>query len=252
MTFGPQLEGKVAVVTGAASGIGAAIAKLYGEHQAHVAVVDLNQEDATQVAEDIVKQGGMAKAWALDVTDAAATEKVMDEVADEFGGIDILVTAAGILDQQDFLEMTEETFDRTIGIDLKGVFLSGRYAAPYMVKRGGGRIINIASQTAIKGAVSLAHYVAAKAGVIGMTKSMALELAEHNILVNAIAPGPIETPLFGAITQQWRDDKQQELPLGRFGRVEEVAPTALLLASSPGGDIYTGQTLGPNSGDVMP
>ena len=186
------------------------------------------------------------------MTDGAATEKVMDEVASEFGGIDILVTAAGILDQQDFLEMTEATFDRTIGIDLKGVFLSGRYAAPYMVSRGGGRIINIASQTAIKGAVSLAHYVAAKAGVIGMTKSMALELAEHNILVNAIAPGPIETPLFGGITQQWRDEKQKELPIGRFGKVEEVAPTALLLASSPGGDIYTGQTLGPNSGDVMP
>ena len=148
--------------------------------------------------------------------------------------------------------MSEETFERTIAIDLKGVFLSGRYAAPHMVKGGGGRIINIASQTAIKGAVSLAHYVAAKAGVIGMTKSMALELAEHNILVNAIAPGPIETPLFDGITQQWRDEKQKELPIGRFGRVEEVAPTALLLASSPGGDIYTGQTLGPNSGDVMP
>ena len=85
-----------------------------------------------------------------------------------------------------------------------------------------------------------------------MTKSMALELAEHNILVNAIAPGPIETPLFDGITQQWRDEKQKELPIGRFGRVEEVAPTALLLASSPSGDIYTGQTLGPNSGDVMP
>src|SRR5699024_4985145 len=122
----------------------------------------------------------------------------------EFGGIDILVTAAGILDQQDFLEMTEETFDRTIGIDLKGVFLSGRYAAPYMVKRGGGRIINIASQTAIKGAVSLAHYVAVKAGVICMTVAVALDLAEHNILVNAIAPGAIETPLFGAITLHWR------------------------------------------------
>lgn len=252
MAIGPQLEGKVAVVTGAASGIGAAIAELFGEHGASVAVVDLNAEKAQRTVENILSQRGTAKAWSLDVTDGAATAKVMDEVAAEFGGIDTLVTAAGILDQQDFLEMSEETFDRTIGIDLKGVFLSGRYAAPHMVKRGGGRIINIASQTAIKGAVSLAHYVAAKAGVIGMTKSMALELAEHNILVNAIAPGPIETPLFDGITQQWRDEKQKELPIGRFGRVEEVAPTALLLASSPSGDIYTGQTLGPNSGDIMP
>src|SRR5699024_4720991 len=140
--------------------------------------------------------------------------------------------------------MTEETFDRTIGIDLKGVFLSGRYAAPYMVKRGGGRIINIASQTAIKGAVSFAHYVAAKAGVIGITNSMTMKLAEHNILFNEIAPDTIETPLIGAINQQSRDDKQQDLPLRRFGRVEEVTPTALLLASSPGSDIYTGQSLG--------
>ncbi|WP_211440608.1 SDR family NAD(P)-dependent oxidoreductase [Corynebacterium glutamicum] len=252
MTLGPQLKGKTAVVTGGASGIGAAIVSLFAQHGAKVAIADLDFDNAKLVAERCVAEGGVAKAWSLNVTDAQATSLLMSEVAEEFGSIDILVTAAGILDQQDFLEMSEETFDRTIAIDLKGVFLAGRYAAPYMVKQGSGRIINIASQTAIKGAVSLSHYVAAKSGVIGMTKSMALELAQYGILVNAIAPGPIETPLFDGITQEWRNAKKKELPLGRFGRAEEVAPTALLLASSPGGDIYTGQTLGPNSGDVMP
>lgn len=252
MIFGPQLEGKVAVITGGASGIGAGIAELFAQHGAKVAIVDLDLESSSTIVDRCVDAGGTARAWSLDVTNGKATETVMAEVAHEFGGIDILVAAAGILDQADFLEMSEEAFDRTIAIDLKGVFLAGRYAAPYMVKRGGGRIINIASQTAIKGAVSLAHYVAAKAGVIGMTKSMALELAKYGILVNVIAPGPIETPLFEGITPEWRAAKQKELPIGKFGRVEEVAPTALLLASSPGGDIYTGQTLGPNSGDVMP
>jgi 3-oxoacyl-[acyl-carrier protein] reductase len=121
-----------------------------------------------------------------------------------------------------------------------------------MLERGGGRIINIASQLGIKGGTGLTHYVAAKAGVIGMTKAMALELAEHNILVNAIAPGPIVTPLIEGLSEEWKAAKQAELPIGRFGQAHEVAPTALLLASSPAGDLYTGQTLGPNSGDVMP
>ncbi|HHT59562.1 SDR family NAD(P)-dependent oxidoreductase, partial [Corynebacterium stationis] len=119
MAIGPQLEGKVVVVTGGASGIGAAVAELFGEHGASVAVVDLNAEKAQRTVENILSQRGTAKAWSLDVTDGAATAKVMDEVTAEFGGIDVLVTAAGILDQQDFLEMSEETFDRTIGIDLK-------------------------------------------------------------------------------------------------------------------------------------
>jgi 3-oxoacyl-[acyl-carrier protein] reductase len=113
-------------------------------------------------------------------------------------------------------------------------------------------VINLASQLAIKGGVSLSHYSAAKAGVIGLTKSLALEVASAGVLVNAIAPGPIETPMVDGISAQWKREKMAELPLGRFGRPEEVAPTAVLLASSPGGDLYVGQTLGPNSGDVMP
>ena len=113
-------------------------------------------------------------------------------------------------------------------------------------------IINISSQLGIKGGVELTHYCAAKAGVIGFTKALSLEVAKHNVLVNAIAPGPIETPLVEGISQDWKNDKAKELPLRRFGTAEEVAPVAVLLASEPGGNLFVGQTLGPNSGDVMP
>ena len=247
-----QLTGKVAVVTGGGSGIGAAIAMLFAQEGADVAVLDRDEQHATAVAEESGSFGGRTTAIAVDVTDGAAVQQAMGRVVEELGGIDILVSAAGILDETPLLEMTEATFDKVLAVDLKGVFLAARWAAPHMVERGGGRIINIASQLGIKGGTGLTHYVAAKAGVIGMTKAMALELAEHNILVNSIAPGPVVTPLIEGLSEEWKAAKQAELPIGRFGQAHEVAPTALLLASSPGGDLYTGQTLGPNSGDVMP
>ncbi|MGX5357511.1 SDR family NAD(P)-dependent oxidoreductase [Kocuria sp. KH4] len=247
-----QLTGRVAVVTGGGSGIGAAIAMLFAREGADVAVLDRDEQHARAVAEECGAFGGRTAALAADVTDGEAVRAAMDRVAEELGGIDVLVSAAGILDETPLLEMTEATFDKVLAVDLKGVFLAARWAAPHMVARGGGRIINIASQLGIKGGTGLTHYVAAKAGVIGMTKAMALELAEHGILVNAIAPGPIVTPLIEGLSEEWKAAKQAELPIGRFGQAHEVAPTALLLASSPGGDLYTGQTLGPNSGDVMP
>jgi len=247
-----QLEGKVAVITGGGSGIGAAIALLFAQEGADVALLDRDKQHVEAATDEARAFGGRSVAFVVDVTDGESMRQAMDDVAEQFGGIDILVSAAGILDETPLLEMNEATFDKTLAVDLKGVFLAGRWAAPHMVKRGGGRIINIASQLGIKGGVGLTHYVAAKAGVIGMTKAMALELAEHNILVNAIAPGPIFTPLIEGLSEEWKAAKQAELPIGRFGQAHEVAPTALLLASSPGGDLYTGQTLGPNSGDVMP
>ncbi|GAA1764113.1 SDR family NAD(P)-dependent oxidoreductase [Kocuria aegyptia] len=247
-----QLTGKVAVVTGGGSGIGAAIAVLFAREGADVAVLDRDEQHAQAVAEETGAFGRRTAALAVDVTDGEAVRAAMDRVAEELGGIDVLVSAAGILDETPLLEMTEAAFDKVLAVDLKGVFLAARWAAPHMVERGGGRIINIASQLGIKGGTGLTHYVAAKAGVIGMTKAMALELAEHNILVNSIAPGPIVTPLIEGLSEDWKAAKQAELPIGRFGQAHEVAPTALLLASSPGGDLYTGQTLGPNSGDVMP
>ena len=247
-----QLSGKVAVITGGGSGIGAAIASLFAQQGADVALLDRDEQRARVTAEECQPYGGRARALEVDVTDGEAVRQAMDDVASDLGGIDVLVCAAGILDETPLLEMSEATFDKVLAVDLKGVFLAARWAAPHMVAGGGGRIINIASQLGLKGGTGLTHYVAAKAGVIGMTKAMALELAEHNILVNAIAPGPIVTPLIEGLSPEWKTAKQAELPLGRFGQAHEVAPTALLLASSPGGDLYTGQTLGPNSGDVMP
>lgn len=246
------LEEKIALITGGGSGIGAEIAKLFAENGAKIAILDRDSTAGIRVVDSLKSAGATAVFYEVDVTNSASVRTAIDSVAQNLGGVDILVTAAGILDEKPLIEMTEEDFDRTVDIDLKGVFLAGRWALPHMQERGGGRIINIASQLGIKGGTGLVHYVAAKAGVIGMTKAMALELVKDNILVNAIAPGPIDTPLLNGVTEEWKKSKQAELPLGRFGTPAEIAPTALLLASSPSGDIYVGQTLGPNSGDVMP
>ncbi|MER7790690.1 SDR family NAD(P)-dependent oxidoreductase [Streptomyces sp. NPDC097640] len=242
------LAGRTALVTGGASGIGRAVVEAYAAEGARVVVADRDAERAKAVA----AESGAAGYTALDVSDAAVVEAAMSAAVSEYGGIDILVNAAGILTEAPLLEMDPRQWSETIAVDLTGVFLCCRYAVPQMAERGWGRVINIASQLGIKGGRSLAHYAAAKAGVIGLTKSLALEVAERGVLVNAIAPGPIETPMVAAITPEWKAAKQAELPLGRFGRPEEVAPTAVLLASDPGGNLYVGQTLGPNSGDVMP
>ena len=179
-------------------------------------------------------------------TDAVAA------AADLLGRIDILVTSHGILTQSPLVDMPLAQWQETIAVDLTSVFLLNRAVLPGMLAQGGGRIINVASQLGIKGGESLAHYAAAKAGVIAMTKSLALEVSSRGVLVNAIAPGPIETPLLGGIDDDWKRAKRSELPLGRFGTADEVAPTAVLLASDPGGNLFVGQVLGPNSGDVMP
>jgi 3-oxoacyl-[acyl-carrier protein] reductase len=248
-----QLAGKVAVITGAASGIGQAIASLFATEGATVALLDLSLEHLATSVLLCEQAGANASAHSVDVTDSDAVRQVMNAVIATHGGIDILVNSAGILDETPLLEMSEKTFDRTIAVDLKGIFTACRWAAPHMVAAGtGGRIINIASQLGLKGGVGLTHYAAAKAGVIGFTKSLALELAPYGVLANVIAPGPVFTPLIDGLSDQWKTAKQAELPIGRFGYANEVAPTALLLASDPGGNLYTGQTLGPNSGDVMP
>jgi 3-oxoacyl-[acyl-carrier protein] reductase len=187
-----------------------------------------------------------------DVGDPAGAEAVQAACVDAFGGADVLVNNAGILTQAPCVDLSVEMWDEMLRVDLRSVFLCTRLVLPGMMERGWGRVINVASQLGIKGGAELSHYSAAKAGVIGFTKSVALEVSHRNVLVNAIAPGPIQTRLVEGISDAWKRAKSAELPLRRFGRPEEVAPTALLLASDPGGNLFCGQTLGPNSGDVMP
>ncbi|HEY0401315.1 MAG TPA: SDR family NAD(P)-dependent oxidoreductase [Blastococcus sp.] len=242
------LQDRRALVTGGASGIGRAIAEAFAAEGARVVLLDRDSTLAEQAARDVDAAGSVV----ADVADEDQVRQAVTEAEQALGGIDVLVNAAGILTQSPLVEMSLAQWQQTIDVDLTGVFLTCRQVVPAMVRRGAGRVINIASQLAIKGGESLTHYSAAKAGVVGLTKALALEVARHGVLVNAIAPGPIETPLVDGISEDWKRAKRAELPLGRFGRPEEVAPTAVLLAGSPGGDLYVGQTLGPNSGDVMP
>jgi len=225
------LAGRRVLVVGGGSGIGAAVAEAFRSEDSQVLTADLTGADLQ-----------------VDVTD----ESSVAAMAGAAGPVDVLVNSAGILTQSPLIRMSLAQWQQTIDVDLTGVFLVCRHVVPGMVERGWGRVVNIASQLGLKGGVDLTHYSAAKAGVIGLTKALALEVASAGVLVNAIAPGPIETPLVEGITEEWKVAKRAELPLGRFGVPAEVAPTAVLLASDPGGNLYVGQTLGPNSGDVMP
>ncbi|WP_026551723.1 SDR family NAD(P)-dependent oxidoreductase [Arthrobacter sp. H20] len=227
---------RTVVVTGGGSGIGAAIAEAFRETGSRVVVLD-----RTPSPHSIT----------VDVGDEASVVAGFAAARAELGRIDILVNSAGLLTESPLQDMSLARWQETIAVDLTGVFLCCREVVAEMRANKWGRIINISSQLGIKGGTGLSHYSAAKAGVIGMTKSLALEVAGDNVLVNCIAPGPIETPLVEGISDDWKAAKRKELPLGRFGTPAEVAPAALLLASDPGGNLFVGQTLGPNSGDVM-
>lgn len=246
------LDGRRAVITGAGSGIGKAIALAYAQAGARLLLADLDAARADSVARRCRALGAQAETVAGDVSDEATAHRIIERCVQAFGGIDILVNNAGMLTQSRCADMPACMWDEMLRVDLRSVFLCARRAVPHMQAQRWGRIINIASQLGIKGSEELSHYAAAKAGVIGFTKSLALEVASDNVLVNAIAPGPIATPLIDGISAQWKRAKEASLPLKRFGQAEEVAPTAVLLASDPGGNLYVGQTLGPNCGDVMP
>jgi 3-oxoacyl-[acyl-carrier protein] reductase len=246
-----KLEGRVAVVTGAASGIGRGIAGAFAREGADVAVVDICAErQAAGVLADIAAHGRAATFAHCDVSDEAAVDAMAQHVLDRFGHADILVNNAGIFTQSLLADMPVADWDRVIGVNLRGTFLCTRVFLRPMLDRGWGRVINIASQLGQIGGAEVAHYSASKAGVIGLTKALAREVSGSGVLVNAIAPGPIQTPLLDSETEQWRSAKLAELPMGRFGTVAEVTPTAVLLASEDG-SYYAGQTLGPNGGDVM-
>ena len=238
-----------AVVTGAASGIGRAIAARLAGAGAQVLIADLDGARAEQAADMLRQSGRRATAIATDVSDPAAVE-AMFAMAEQSGPVTLLVNNAGHVHQSPFEALEIADFDRMIAVHLRGNFLCARRALPAMLAANDGVIINIASQLGQIGGVQLAHYAAAKAGIIGMTKSLAREVSGRGVRVNAVAPGPIDTELVQNLSPEWRRAKLAELPLGLFGTPEDVAETVAFLAS-PAARIYVGQTLGPNSGDVM-
>jgi NAD(P)-dependent dehydrogenase (short-subunit alcohol dehydrogenase family) len=241
---------RVALVTGAGSGIGRAIAEKLGKEGERVVVNDLRGEAADEVVGGIKESGGEAAAAPGDVSDPEAVEQIMAAARKAYGSPDILVNNAGFLQQKWFVDLAVEDFDRMIAVHLRGTFLCTRAVLSEMLSRGSGIIVNVASQLGQIGGVELCHYSSAKAGIIGLTKSLAREVSAQGVRVNAVAPGPINTELVLGLSEEWRNAKAAELPLGRFGEPEEVAETVAFLISD-GAALYVGQTLGPNSGDVM-
>lgn len=239
-----------AVVTGAGAGIGRAIALRLAAEGAKVVVQDINEAAARETSDMIGAAGGTAIAVSGDVSIASDIDRAFSACEESWGTCSLAVNNAGIVQQVRLADMAVEDFDRMIAIHLRGCFLGCRRAIGPMLKNGNGVIVNIASQLGQIGGVELAHYSAAKAGIIGMTKAMAREVSASGVRVNAVAPGPINTELVKSLSEDWRNRKAAELPLGRFGEPEDVAATVAFLASEDAA-VYVGQTLGPNSGDVM-
>ena len=246
-----KLEGKVAVVTGGARGIGGEIATAFAAEGTDVVIADvLGAEVAAPVLASIADAGRRSLLLQADVSDEQQVRAMVEAALAEFGQIDILVNDAGVVGQVAFTELEVSEWDRVMAVNLRGVFLCTRFVLPGMLERGRGKIINVASQLGQIGGVEMVHYSASKAGVIGLTKALAREVSGRGVQVNAIAPGPILTEMMAQETEEWAARKLAELPMGRFGEVHEVAPTAVFLASDDS-SYYVGQTLCPNGGDVM-
>jgi 3-oxoacyl-[acyl-carrier protein] reductase len=246
-----KLQHQIALITGGSRGIGRATAVLFAQQGADIAFCHLGDDaQAGSVAAEIHALGRRVLHRSVDVADIAATKAFAAQVAAELGPIDILFNNAGMNIRKPFADYTEADFDRIVGVHLKGMFFMAQAVFPAMVARGRGCIINVASQRALKGAVNSAPYSAAKAGIIGLTRALSWEAAPKGVRVNAIAPGPIDTDLTATMDPADRQAFIDALPIGRFGRPEEIAATALLLAGPEGG-FYVGATLSPNGGDVM-
>ncbi len=244
------LLGKVAIVTGGATGIGRAISLLLAARGAKVAIVNRRAELAAQLAAEITAGGGIAQACPADVSQAAQVDAVVDGVLTAWGQLDILVNNAGIRQDSLIMRMKPEAWDLVLDINLKGAFYFIKAASRPMMKARCGRIINIASIVGLTGNPGQANYAAAKAGLIGLTKAAARELASRNITVNAIAPGYVVTDMTGDLSEEQKKAFLAAIPLGRPGTPEDIARAVGFLASSDAGYI-TGQTLTVDGGMVM-
>ncbi|MEJ0017416.1 MAG: 3-oxoacyl-ACP reductase family protein [Acetobacteraceae bacterium] len=245
-----KLAGQVALVTGGSRGIGRATALAFAAEGADIAFCHLDDAKAEETAGEIRALGRRAMHRSLDVVDIAAGRAYAQEVATAFGQVDILFNNAGMNIRKRFEDYTEADYDRILDVHMKGMFFMAQAVYPAMAARGQGCIINVASQRGLKGAPNSAPYCAAKAAIIGFTRALACEAAPRGVRVNAVAPGPIVTDLTATMAPDDRQAFIDALPLHRFGKPEEIAATALLLAS-PDGAFYVGATLSPNGGDIM-
>lgn len=245
------LTGKVALVTEASRGIGRAIAlKLAAEGAAVVINYHGSMEKAKEVKAEIESDGGIAEIMQCNVADYQATEAMIRKVTDDFGRLDILVNNAGITRDGLLMKMSEEDYDTVLDTNLKGTFHCIRFAARQMLRQRGGRIINLSSVSGILGNAGQANYSASKAGVIGLTKSAARELASRGITVNAVAPGFIETEMTAVLSEEVKKASAAQIPLGYFGKPEDIAKTVAFLASDDAAYI-TGQVIQVDGGMVI-
>ena len=246
-----MLENKVALVTGAGRGIGRAIAIALAKEGAEV-VVNYNgsEERAKEVKQTIEENGGKASIYKCNVSDFEACEAMIKDIVKEHGRLDILVNNAGITKDGLIMKMKEEDFDSVLNVNLKGTFNTIRHSARQMLRQKSGKIINISSVSGVTGNAGQANYSASKAGIIGLTKSAARELASRNINVNAIAPGFVDTDMTITLSDKVKEGAKGQIPLGRFGKPEEVAELALFLSSEKS-DYITGQVINIDGGMVM-
>lgn len=246
-----QLKGKTAVVTGGSRGIGRAIALQLAQNGANVVVnYTARQDAALEAVKEIEAAGVSGMAVKADVSKGEEVENLVNEVLKKFGSIDILVNNAGIARDNLIIRMSEQEFDEVISTNLKGAFICTKAVSKVMIKQKSGKIINISSVVGVIGNAGQSNYAAAKAGIIGFTKSMAKELAKRNINVNAVAPGFIQTDMTSSLPEKVKEEFLRNIPLMRAGKPEDIAKTVLFLASEYS-DYITGQVIHIDGGMVM-
>lgn len=242
-----DLQGKTALVTGAARGIGRAICLTLAQRGANICATDILVDELNETKRLVEEHGVKCVAERCDITNGAAVEQLVDQVVEQFGKLDIMVNNAGITKDTLVPSMSDDQWDAVINVNLRAVFLGTRAAAKVMMRQRGGRIINMASFSGLAGNAGQGNYAASKAGVIGLTKSVAKELGKRNVLANAVAPGFIATDMTAVLPDRIKEGAKQLIPLGRMGTAEEVARVVAFLASDDSG-YMTGQVLSVDGG----
>lgn len=245
-----EFKGQVALITGSARGIGKAIAIGLAQKGVNIAIADVNLEEALNTSREIAKLGVRTEAFGLDVSISEEVKRVFEDIYKSFGRLDILVNNAGITRDSLLLRMKEEDWDSVININLKGAFLCSKEAVKIMTRQRYGRIVNISSVVAFIGNSGQVNYSASKAGIVGLTKTIAKEYASRGITANAVAPGFIMTAMTEALPEDVKEEMRKAIPMGRFGTVEDVAGAVIFL-SSPESGYITGQVIHVNGGMYM-